>query len=71
MADTLILAYSGGLDMSMLVETLQQKNDVDIVTVTVDTGQQEDLSAIVEKAGVEKYKKCLRLTERDRDVISF
>ena len=49
MADTVVLAYSGGLDTSVLVKLLQQKYDVEVVTVTVDVGQQEDLSAIGDK----------------------
>ena len=71
MADTIIVAYSGGLDTSVLVKMLQQRYDVDVVKVIVNVGQQKDLCAIVEKARVEKDKKCLRLTERDRDVIAF
>ena len=50
MADTVVLAYSGGLDTSVLVKLLQQKYGMEVVTVTVDVGQQEDLSAIGEKA---------------------
>ena len=50
MADTVVLAYSGGLDTSVLVKLLQQKYDADVVTVTVDVGQREDLSEIGEKA---------------------
>jgi argininosuccinate synthase len=50
MADTVVLAYSGGLDTSVLVKLLQQKYGADVVTVTVDVGQREDLSEIGEKA---------------------
>lgn len=71
MADTVVLAYSEGLDTSVQLRLIPQKYDVDVVTVTVDVGQQEDMSAIVEKTWVEKDRKCLMLTERDRDVIAF
>jgi argininosuccinate synthase len=50
MGDTVVLAYSGGVDTSVLVKLLQQKYDARVVTVTVDVGQQEDLSEIGEKA---------------------
>ena len=50
MADVVVLAYSGGLDTSVMVKWLQQKYDTDVVTVTVDVGQKSDLKAIVEKA---------------------
>jgi argininosuccinate synthase len=50
MKDTLLLAYSGGLDTSVLIKWLQEKYDVDLITVTLDVGQQNDLKKIGEKA---------------------
>jgi argininosuccinate synthase len=50
MADTVILAYSGGLDTSVLVKVLQQSYGLNVITVTVDVGQQEDLGEIGQKA---------------------
>ena len=44
------MAYSGGLDTSVLVKYLQEKYDAKVITVTVDVGQQEDLKEIEEKA---------------------
>jgi argininosuccinate synthase len=58
MKDTIILAYSGGLDTSVLVKWLQEKYDVDLITVTIELGQQTDLKKIEEKAhklGVKKH----------------
>ena len=58
MKDTIILAYSGGLDTSVLVKWLQEKYDVDLITVTVELGQQTDLKKVEEKAhklGVKKH----------------
>jgi argininosuccinate synthase len=58
MKDTIVLAYSGGLDTSVLIKWIQQKYDADVATVTVDVGQQTDLKAIEEKAkrlGVKKH----------------
>jgi len=34
-----ILAFSGGLDTSVVVKYLQEKHNMDVVTVTVDVGQ--------------------------------
>lgn len=45
-----MLAYSGGLDTSVLIKYLQEKYDAQVITVTVDVGQQEDLKAVEEKA---------------------
>jgi len=58
MRDTVLLAYSGGLDTSVLIEWIQLKYDVDVITVTLDVGQQGDLKSIEEKAknlGVKKH----------------
>ena len=50
MTRKIVLAYSGGLDTSVLLKWLQQKYDADIITVTLDVGQQENLEKIKEKA---------------------
>ncbi|MHC3128496.1 MAG: argininosuccinate synthase [Candidatus Bathyarchaeota archaeon] len=58
MKDTIILAYSGGLDTSVLIKWLQEKYDVDMITVTMELGQQTDLKKVEEKAynlGVKKH----------------
>jgi argininosuccinate synthase len=58
MKDTILLAYSGGLDTSVLIKWLQEKYDADLITVTLDVGQQNDLKEIEEKAknlGVKKH----------------
>lgn len=50
MSDKVVLAYSGGLDTSVAVKWLQVKYGFDVVTVTVDVGQGEDMKAIEEKS---------------------
>lgn len=50
MRNKIVLAYSGGLDTSVLLKWLQQKYESEVVTVTLDLGQKEDLKAIEEKA---------------------
>lgn len=50
MVNTIVLAYSGGLDTSVLLKWLQQKYKAKIITVTLDVGQKEDLEAIEKKA---------------------
>ena len=58
MKDTIILAYSGGLDTSVLIKWLQEKYDVGLITVTMELGQQTDLKKVEEKAhnlGVKKH----------------
>jgi argininosuccinate synthase len=48
--DKFVLAYSGGLDTSVLIKYLQEKLSAQVITVTVDVGQGEDLKAAEEKA---------------------
>ena len=50
MRDKIVLAYSGGLDTSVSVKWIQEKYDVDVITLTVDVGQKDDLRAVAEKA---------------------
>ena len=37
-----ILAFSGGLDTSVVVKYMQEIHDMDVITVTVDVGQDDD-----------------------------
>jgi argininosuccinate synthase len=48
--EKIVLAYSGGLDTSVLIKYLQEKLNAQVITVTVDVGQGEDLKAAEEKA---------------------
>jgi len=50
MTETVVLAYSGGLDTSVSIKWIQEKYDADVITATLDVGQQDDLRAIEEKA---------------------
>src|SRR5882757_10629782 len=45
-----VLAYSGGLDTSVMVKWLNEKYNLDVVTFTVDLGQGDDLDRIKKKA---------------------
>ncbi len=48
--EKIILAYSGGLDTSVILKWLQTHYDYDVIAVCVDVGQEEDLDAVYEKA---------------------
>jgi argininosuccinate synthase len=50
MKEKIVLAYSGGLDTSISIKWIQEKYGVDVVTMTVDVGQGDDLKEIEEKA---------------------
>ena len=46
----IVVAYSGGLDTSVMVKWLSQKYDSEIITVTGNLGQKKDLENLEEKA---------------------
>src|SRR5262244_2448175 len=48
--DKVILAYSGGLDTSVMVPWIGEKYNLDVITFTVDLGQGEDIQKIRQKA---------------------
>jgi argininosuccinate synthase len=50
MRDKIVLAYSGGLDTSISIKWIQEKYDVDVITMTVDVGQGSNFKNIEEKA---------------------
>lgn len=50
MSKKVVLAYSGGLDTSVAIKMLQLNYGYDVITVTVDVGQNDDLKSIEEKA---------------------
>ena len=41
-----VLAFSGGLDTSVCIKYLQKLHDLDVITLTVDIGQEEDFNEI-------------------------
>src|SRR4051794_27162136 len=48
--DKVVLAYSGGLDTSVMVKWIGEKYNLDVVAFTVDLGQGEDIHRIRQKA---------------------
>ena len=50
MKEKAVLAFSGGLDTSVVIKYLQEEHNLDVVTITVDVGQGDDLKKIGDKA---------------------
>jgi argininosuccinate synthase len=48
--DKVVLAYSGGLDTSVCIRYLQTLHKLDVITVTVNCGQEDDFKEIEKKA---------------------
>ncbi len=50
MAEKIVLAYSGGLDTSVILKWLINTYKADVIAYCCDVGQKEDLAAVKEKA---------------------
>jgi len=50
MAEKVVLAYSGGLDTSVLVNWLQEKYGFDVIAVNIDVGNEKDFTTVRQKA---------------------
>ncbi|MBD2845802.1 argininosuccinate synthase [Paenibacillus sp. IB182496] len=48
--DKIVLAYSGGLDTSVILKWLKETYDAEIIAFTADIGQKEELDGLEEKA---------------------
>src|SRR5882672_467845 len=48
--DRVVLAYSGGLDTSVMVPWIGEKYNLEVIAFTVDLGQGEDIEKIRHKA---------------------
>ena len=48
--DKILLAYSGGLDTSVAIHWLKEKYGCDVVAVTIDVGQSDDLKDAMRRA---------------------
>lgn len=50
MKDKVILAYSGGLDTSIIIPWLKENYDLEVIACCIDVGQGDDMEAVREKA---------------------
>jgi len=50
MAEKVVLAYSGGLDTSIIIPWLKENYAYDVIAMVGDVGQGDDIEAVVEKA---------------------
>jgi len=66
-----VLAFSGGLDTSVVIKYLQEKHNLDVVTVTVDVGQEDNLKKISAKAKSLGVIKHYNIDARQEFVDSF
>jgi argininosuccinate synthase len=50
MSERIVLAYSGGLDTSIIIPWLKENYACEVIAMVGDVGQGDDLEAVVEKA---------------------
>ncbi len=50
MREKVVLAYSGGLDTSIIIPWLKENYNCDVIAMIADVGQGDDIDAVVEKA---------------------
>ncbi|MCB1226455.1 MAG: argininosuccinate synthase [Verrucomicrobiales bacterium] len=59
MKKKIVLAYSGGLDTSVLLKWLQQTYDAEVIAYCADVGQEEELDGLEAKALKTGASKCI------------
>ena len=50
MPEKIVLAYSGGLDTSIIIPWLKENYAYDVIAMVGDVGQGDDIEAVIEKA---------------------
>ncbi len=59
MADKVVLAYSGGLDTSIIIPWLNENYGLHVIAFIADVGQGDDIDAVVKKAYATGAKKAI------------
>jgi argininosuccinate synthase len=65
MAKKVVLAYSGGLDTSIIIPWLNENYGMDVIAMIADVGQRDDMKEVVEKAYATGAKKAIVVDLRD------
>ena len=71
MRDKVVLAYSGGLDTSIIIPWLIENYDYDVIAYVADVGQDEDLDAVADKAYATGASKVVIDDLRDEFLTSY
>ena len=50
MPEKVVLAYTGGLDTSIIIPWLKENYSYDVIAMVGDVGQGDDIEAVIEKA---------------------
>ena len=69
--EKVILAYSGGLDTSVIMTWLKENYDYDVIAVCCNAGQKEDFDAIEKKAIATGASKAITIDLREEFITDF
>ncbi len=69
--EKVVLAYSGGLDTSVILTWLKEELDYEVITVCVDVGQDDDFSEVDAKAYATGATKAYTIDVRDEFINDF
>ncbi len=69
--DKVVLAYSGGLDTSIIIPWLNENYGMDVIAMIADVGQGEDIDAVVAKAYATGAKKAIVYDLREEFVRDY
>jgi argininosuccinate synthase len=71
MPEKVVLAYSGGLDTSIIIPWLKENYSYDVIAMVGDVGQGDDIEAVVKKAYATGAKKVIVEDLRDEFVTGY
>ena len=71
MAKKVVMAYSGGLDTSIIIPWLNENYGMDVIAMIADVGQGEDLDAVKAKAYATGAKKAVVLDLREEFLTDY
>ncbi|MBR6503896.1 MAG: argininosuccinate synthase, partial [Firmicutes bacterium] len=66
-----VLAYSGGLDTSVILTWLKVEYDYDVIAVCVDVGQEDDFAEVEKKAYATGAAKCYIVDVKEEFITDY
>src|SRR2546423_10474701 len=71
MPEKVVLAYSGGLDTSIIIPWLKENYRAEVIAMVADVGQGDDLEAVVRKAYTTGASKVLVEDLREEFLLDY
>jgi argininosuccinate synthase len=71
MSEKVVLAYSGGLDTSIIIPWLKENYNYDIIAACIDVGQGDDMQEVEKKALKTGASKCYIVDAKEKFVTDY